>query len=453
MYCKLFEDKLLCNLIIIRISTCISVTKRPKFYLIVYKSIKKSLNMFNQQKTKLVHLMGTIFLAALISIPSYAALPTIAVAPVITKKDQPTDSLVYKQLDDLSLNQSKTRMDKGVIRSFNDHLISKSEMDAFIKQQMDSLDIPGLSIAFINDDKIVYHNALGVKNNETLEKVGNATIFDAASISKTVFSFFVMKMVDNGLLDLDTPLYTYMEYPDIAYDERYKLITARMVLSHTSGFPNWRFLDQNGNYNPNGKLTIQFEPGTKFQYSGEGYEYLANVVAHLKGVDKNGLQRLINTSIFKPLAIKHTSFVWNDYIENHRADGHLKGKPNKGYSSSAKDPNFKASASLQTEANEFSNFLLALMNAKVLSEKSHQELLKIQSSSIATKKSKARKYGLGIAIEESDYGTNYFHGGDNLSSTALYMFNKEKKVGYVFFTNSEKRNSFNKNLRDFLLTK
>jgi CubicO group peptidase (beta-lactamase class C family) len=338
------------------------------------------------------------------------------------------------------------------IKSFNGKLISKVKMDSFIKHQMDSLNMPGLSIAFINDDKIVYHNASGVKNNETLKKVNDSTIFDAASMSKTVFSFFVMKSVDDGLLDLDTPLYTYMEYPDIAYDNRYKSITARMVLSHTSGFPNWRYLDDRGNYNPKGKLTIKFEPGTKFQYSGEGYEYLAKVIAHLKGVEKNELQSVIKNAIFEPLSMKNSSFVWNDYTEKHRVDGHYRGKLNKGYSTNAKDPDFKASASLQTEAKEFSFFLLAIINTKILSEKSRNELLKIQSRKMATNRSKEQKYGLGIAIEESNYGTNYSHGGDNKSNTALYMFNLDKKVGYVFFTNSENKNKFQLNLLDFLLT-
>ena len=372
----------------------------------------------------------------------------------IKKGGKPAVSLLSEQFENWKMQQSKIDkvQNQDAIRSFNDNLISKSKMDAFIKQQMDSLNMPGLSMAIVNDDKIVYHNALGVKNNETQEKVDDATIFDAASMSKTVFSFFALKMVDDGLIDLDKPLYTYMEYPDIAYDERYKLITARMVLSHTSGFPNWRFIDQKGNYNPNNKLTINFEPGTKFQYSGEGYEYLASVIAHLKGVKKNELQDLIKAVVFEPLAINNSSFVWNDYIEKHRVDGHFRGKLNKGYSSNAKDPNFKASASLQTESKTFSAFLIALMNDKILSKKSHQELLKIQSVSLATKKSKERKYGLGIVIEASSYGTNYSHGGDNLSNTALYMFNKEKKVGYVFFTNSEHKNTFNKNLLDFLLT-
>ena len=339
-----------------------------------------------------------------------------------------------------------------LIRSFNGHLISKPKMDAFIKHQMDSLNIPGLSIAFINDDKIVYHNAKGVKNNETLVKVNDSSIFDAASISKTIFSFFVLKMVDEDLLDLDTPLYTYMEYPDIAYDDRYKLITARMVLSHTSGFPNLRYLDEQGNYNPNGKLTIQFKPGTKFQYSGEGYEYLAKVIAHLKGVKMNELQESIKTTIFDPLNMKKSSFVWNDYIEKHRVDGHFKGKLNKGYGNNANDPDFKASSSLQTESKEYANFLMALMNHEIISEKNRKEMLSVQSIKVATERSKEQKYGLGIAIEESNDGTNYSHGGDNLSNTSFYMFNLEKKVGYVFFTNSENRDKFQINLLNFILT-
>jgi hypothetical protein len=146
-----------------------------------------------------------------------------------------------------------------------------------------------------------------------------------------------------------------------------------------------------------------------------------------------------------------SSFVWNEYIEKHRVNGHFRGKLNSGYSSNSKDPNFKASASLQTEAKEFSNFVMALMNDKISSKKSIQELMKIQSTSLATKRSKERKYGLGIVIEKSGYGTNYSHGGDNLSNTALYMFNKEKKVGYVFFTNSENKIKFNRNLINFLL--
>ena len=105
---------------------------------------------------------------------------------------------------------------------------------------------------------------------------------------------------------------------------------------------------------------------------------------------------------------------------------------------------------MQTNAKYFSNFIIALLNNDILSKSSLEELLKIQSISPATKKHKEQSYGLGIRIEKSIYGTNYSHGGDNMSSTAQYMFNKKQKVGYVFFTNSEKKNVFNEKLLEFL---
>lgn len=403
--------------------------------------------MLHQQKTKLRHQICVTLLTLLISMPSYA---TWSIIPSEKADGDKRCGLQYAR----SAFNSACNPKDDAIRSFNGNLISKSKIDAFIEHQMDSLNMPGLSIAFINGDKIVYHNALGVINNETQEKVDDSTIFDAASMSKTVFSFFAMKMVDDGLLDLDIPLYTYMEYPDIANDERYKSITARMALSHTSGFPNWRFINEKGYYDPNNKLTIQFQPGTKFQYSGEGYEFLALVLAHLKGVKKNELQDLIRKEIFDPLEMGNSSYVWNEYLQKHRVDGHFEGKPNSGYSNNAKDPNFKASASLQTESKSFANFLIAIMHNKILTKRSYQELLKIQSISPFDKnyQEPSYNYGFGIVIEESPYGINYSHGGDNFSNTCKYMFNKEKKIGYVFFTNSEHKMKFDKNLIDFLLT-
>jgi len=118
--------------------------------------------------------------------------------------------------------------------------IPKETFDHFLTDKMKEYEIPGLSIAVINDGKVVYHQTKGFANISEQIPVTAKTIFEGASISKSVFSFFVMTFVEEGILDLDKPLYTYMEYPDIAHDDRYKKITARMALSHRSGFPNWR---------------------------------------------------------------------------------------------------------------------------------------------------------------------------------------------------------------------
>jgi CubicO group peptidase (beta-lactamase class C family) len=139
---------------------------------------------------------------------------------------------------------------------------------------MDTLNIPGLSIAVINDSKVVYHQTFGYANLEKQLPVTDKTIFEGASLSKSVFAFFVMKFVEEGKLDLDKPLYEYLPYPEIAHDDRYKQITGRMVLSHRSGYPNWRENEEDD------KLKIKLEPGTNYEYSGEGYQYLAMVLKH-----------------------------------------------------------------------------------------------------------------------------------------------------------------------------
>lgn len=372
----------------------------------------------------------------------------------IPKGGKPAVSLLNEQFN--NWKAGRLRKDKAIyqneIRSFNGKMIPIAALNTFIKHQMDSLNMPGLAMAFINDHKIVYHKLFGVKNKETQEKLDTSTLFDAGSMSKTVFSFFALKMVDEGVLDLDTPLYKYMKYPDIAYDERYKLITARMVLSHTSGFPNWRFLN-NGYYDPNNKLSIKFKPGTQFLYSGEGFKYLALVIAHLKGIKKNELQALIKKKIFDPLDMGYSSYIWNDHMEKYRANGHYRGKLNAGYAINAKNPNFIAAGSLQSDPISYANFLIAIMTRKILSEKSYEEFLKIQSVAPADEKynEPSYNYGLGIVVEPTANGTNYSHGGDNYSHTSRYTFNKEQKVGYVFFTNSEHKDVFNKNLMRFLL--
>ena len=131
--------------------------------------------------------------------------------------------------------------------------ISQQKTDDFIDNQMDLLDMNSLSIAIINDGKVVYHRVKGYADKEKQILANTNSIFEGASISKSVFGFFIMTFVEDGLLDLDKPLYKYLPNPAIEYDDRYKKITARMVLSHRSGFPNWR-----SDY-PDKKLFIQFE--------------------------------------------------------------------------------------------------------------------------------------------------------------------------------------------------
>ena len=134
--------------------------------------------------------------------------------------------------------------------------------------------IPGLSVAIVRDGTTEWVGSFGVTDKSTARPVDDRTLFGAASLSKTVFAYAVLKLVDVGKLDLDVPLSRY--YPErIVDDARLDRITARLVLSHRTGFPNWR---------PNGgALRIFFTPGERFSYSGEGMVYLQKAVETIEG--------------------------------------------------------------------------------------------------------------------------------------------------------------------------
>ena len=344
------------------------------------------------------------------------------------------------------------------IQTNSGYEITAAEMDRFLNQQLDSLKLPALSIAFINNGKIVYHRALGVSSINDVRKVDDQSLFEAASLSKTVFAYFVMKMVEKGKLDLDKPLYQYLAFPEIAYDERYKKVTARMVLDHTTGFPNWRWYDE-----PDSALKIKRgdmymtnPPGT-FGYSGEGYHYLAKVVAHLNGLTLQSLDSLFQREVAAPLGLDHTYFSWDNYIGLHKVTGYQNGKVfEKAWPSAPPDEDstvFGAASTLHTEAVSYARFLIALMENKGLKKSEIDEMLKVQSKipkAQASNWGEITGWGLGMAIEETDHGIRYSHGGDNGGFQAGFMFYKDKKNGYVYFTNCDKGGMFYVKLRTLL---
>jgi CubicO group peptidase (beta-lactamase class C family) len=135
---------------------------------------------------------------------------------------------------------------------------------------------PGLSLAIIRDAKVLWRRGFGVRDSASRQPVDDDTVFEAASVSKTVFAYAVMKLCEKGVMDLDTPLTRYTPDRYLEGDPRLDLITARHVLTHTSGFQNWRSAAE--------PLKIHFTPGEKrFFYSGEGFSYLQSVVTRLAG--------------------------------------------------------------------------------------------------------------------------------------------------------------------------
>ncbi|MCC7264686.1 MAG: serine hydrolase [Candidatus Latescibacteria bacterium] len=321
--------------------------------------------------------------------------------------------------------------------------LDPAQVDRFAQAYMEYFKIPGLSLALIKDGAIVYHRGFGVKSTATGEPVSDSTLFEAASMTKPIFAYTVHRLVDCGVLDLDTPLYTYLPYPDAAHDERYKLITARMVLSHTTGFPNWR---------SGPKLDIEFDPGTKVGYSGEGFEYLKAVVGQLTGKDP---EQVVEEEVFGPLGMDNAYLSWRPRLEPLTAFPHSgehnipspKGKPEKA----------NMAASLHVDAGTYAKFLVALIEGRGLSTERLADMLKPHSRPTEWGgDGTPPASGLGLFIDETPCGTSYGHGGRNGGGSGGYFTSKsavyrDRKVGYVFLTNNDQATRFDKALRAFLI--
>jgi len=314
--------------------------------------------------------------------------------------------------------------EEGILHSFDKE--KAILLDNFINTYRDYYEIPGISLALIKNGKVIYHKTYGVKNTYTKEPVDEKTLFEAASITKPVFAFAVLRLAEKGIIDLDKPLYQYLPFEEIAYDDRYKLITARHVLCHQTGFPNWAYM------NKDNKIDIKFMPGTSFGYSGEGYEYLKRVVEHI--TNKN-IDAVLQEEVINPLGLKNTYFSKNDYLAKVVSNGHLDNLPTRA------DLPEKAgmAGGMHTEAVSFTNFVLALRNRKGLKPETYDEMFKIQTIVPPDEDSKEgyeNYFGLGIALQKTPFGSVFGHGGNNGDFQCQFMMFKDLDMGYVIFTNS-----------------
>ncbi|MBW1294712.1 serine hydrolase domain-containing protein [Aquimarina litoralis] len=348
----------------------------------------------------------------------------------------------------ISFIASCTSNRESVVDSYLGFDIPKDSVDAFVKAKMKEYKIPGLSMAIINDGKVVYHKVEGYADLEKQLPITKQTIFEGASLSKPVFGFFVMTLVEDGLLDLDKPLHEYWEYPDIAHDERYKKITARMALSHRTGFQNWREDDKDN------ILKIQFEPGTDFFYSGEGYQYLTQVLKHILNTDDAGLEVEFQKRIGKPIGLDHTVYIQNTYTRKHKAEPYDKDAKwidwKNDYWFKKENNIFSAPASIHSESLDFSKWMIAVMNEDILTEDSYKELLKPHSE--VPYDEFDISYSLGFTIPELPFTNIYLHGGNNEGFTSWFVLDTKKDWGFVIFTNSEYGEQLGEELSFYLLS-
>lgn len=292
--------------------------------------------------------------------------------------------------------------------------------DAEIEKWLKENKVPTLGLGVIENGKLQQVKVFG----EILKGISAPynTIFNVASLTKPVTAIVALKLVSLGKWNLDEPIYKYWTDPDIADDQRNKKLTTRLILSHQTGFPNWRWMNENK------KLNFQFDPGTKYQYSGEGMEYLRKA---LEKKFKKSLQQLATELIFEPLKMNDTRYVWDENVDTTRlAIGY--NKDGTAYETvKNKTPN--AADDLLTTIEDYGKFLVSVMNSDGLTKKVFDEMTNNQLAS-----TKGKHFGLGF--EMYDLGNNEIalsHGGsDNGVQTIFFIFPKTKK-GLLIFTNSD----------------
>lgn len=265
-------------------------------------------------------------------------------------------------------------------------------LETLIPKVMRETSVPGCSVVLIRDAKIYWRRGFGVRDAETRQPVDTETVFEAASASKPLFAYVVIKLAEKGVIDLDTPLtkYTYERY--VPNDPRLDLITARHVLMHATGFPNWRSADD--------PMRINFTPGSKFGYSGEGYSYLQSVITQLTGHVDNGrcgefeagvrfcatdIADFMQKRLLRPFHMDSSSYIWSEQLAKNQARPHGEhGEPEPFHKPAAIDAaRYAAAGGLITTPTDYAKFLVELIQARPadefhVSKKSQDEMIRPQ---------------------------------------------------------------------------
>jgi CubicO group peptidase (beta-lactamase class C family) len=342
----------------------------------------------------------------------------------------------------------------NTIKKLDGSKITIADIDRTVKKVMDAANVQGLGLAVLNQNKTVFVKTYGYKNKPQNTLLDTATIVYGASFSKAVFGCLVMQLVEEKVIDLDKPLYQYLAKPlpdytyfsDLKNDDRWKLITGRMCLSHTTGLPNVRWFNPiTSEWDSAGVIKIYFTPGSKYAYSGEGFKLLQLV---LEEITKKNIDQLAEEKIFKPFGMNRTGYIWHEsFGDNNVAVGHM---DNGDIDIKRKRTEPVAGGSMVTTIADYARFIENVMQQKGLSKKSYAEMLTPQirihsviqfppiTEAVTTDNDAiGLSYGLGWGVMQCPDGKAFFKEG-NGGAWRNYNINfPDKGISIIIMANSE----------------
>jgi CubicO group peptidase (beta-lactamase class C family) len=334
--------------------------------------------------------------------------------------------------------------------------VDTETMDANLRRLAGEPGITALSVGVIDDGQTVFARTIGIVDRKTRRPADERTVFRAASLSKPVFAYLVMRLVDEGVLNLDTPVVRYLPKPLPAYpayaslrqDPRYQRLTARLLLSHQSGFPNWRRV------RPSGPIWFDADPGKHFGYSGEGYRLLQFAVETATGRE---LSTLARDKVFGPLRMSDSSFLWEP-----RFDGRFAVELDSGIGRLIQETRHtaNAAASLVTTAADYARFLAAVLNGDGLSPGSRAALLEpaialtsrslfsAPGSDAGTNRPHRLAWTPGWGTFSDEYGPSIFHVGREEGCENYVEARLDRGPGIVILSAGTSSDSFSAPLVD-----
>ncbi|GEQ86220.1 hypothetical protein ULMS_17280 [Patiriisocius marinistellae] len=291
------------------------------------------------------------------------------------------------------------------------------KIEALLKQH----NIPSISIGYIEEGRLKQLRAFGIQKHGVPVSVN--TIYKIASLTKPIVAIVTLKLIENGELELDEPLSNYYIDPAIRNHPYLNELTPRNILTHQSGFTNWTYLSD---YD---KLTFEFEPGTKFQYSGEAFEYLRKAI---ESKFKMSFKQISKELLFELIGMNDTHFDWTSTIDDNRyaVEHDENGAPIRF----KKHFEANAAANLLTTANDYSKFMIYIMNGAGLSKDLYIEFLKPQ---VTEKKGIDRNLGMQLLTNLPNNEIALMHTGGDYGIKTIAIALPKSKRGLVLFSNSE----------------